>query len=60
MFGVRPSYIKAGAVKKAKQGGYSIDGTADQGANGKKPFRCRFTKKREFIDVMSLTDEGKL
>ena len=34
--------------------------TADQGTDGKKPFRCRFTAKREFIDVMSLVDEGKM
>jgi hypothetical protein len=60
MFGVRPRYINAGAVKKAKDGSFFIDGKADQGKNGKKPFRCRFTGKREFVDVMSLTNEGKL
>jgi hypothetical protein len=59
-YGVRPLYIKTGATKTAADGSFSIDGTADKGTEGKKPFRCRFTAKREFIDVMSLVDEGKL
>lgn len=59
-YGVRPLYIKTGATKAASDGSFSIDGTADKGTEGMKPFRCRFTAKREFIDVMSLVDEGKL
>jgi hypothetical protein len=59
MFGVRPWYINAGAVKKAADSGFSIFGRANQGANGKKPFRCLFTAKREFIAVISLTYEGE-
>ena len=57
---VRPWYITAGAVKKAADDGFSIFGRANQGTNGKKPFRCLFTGKREFIAVISLTYEGEL
>ncbi len=60
MFGVRPWYIKVGGVKKAADGGFSIYGRANQGTNGKKPFRCLFTGKHEFIEVISLTYEGDL
>jgi hypothetical protein len=38
----------------------NFDGTADQGANGKKPFRRGFTNKRGFVNVMSMINEGKL
>lgn len=55
-----PDRIRTGAVRKRREGGYGVDGTVDKGAEGKKPFRCRFTNKREFIDVMSLTNEGRL
>jgi hypothetical protein len=58
MFGVRRWSIKAGPVKKAVDGGFSIYGRANQGANGKKPFRCMFTGMHEFIAVISLTYEG--
>jgi hypothetical protein len=57
---VKPLYIKTGSIKKAADNTYSIDGTADEGTEGKKPFRCRFIAKREFIDVMSLVNEGAM
>lgn len=60
VFKVRPQYIKTAAIKPGANGGFGIDGVADLGATGKKPFRCRFTAKREFIDVMSLVNEGRL
>jgi hypothetical protein len=60
VYAVRSNYIKTGAMKTEPNGAYSIDGTADLGRQGRKPFRCRFTAKREFIDVMSLVNEGRL
>jgi hypothetical protein len=35
-----------------------IEGTADQGRNGVKRFRCRFDVRGRFIDVMALTRDG--
>jgi len=60
IYKVRPNYIKTAGIKNEPNGGYSIDGTADLGRQGRKPFRCRFSAKREFIDVMSLVNEGRL
>lgn len=60
VYAVRPNSIKTGAMKTEPNGAYSIDGTADLGRQGRKPFRCRFTARREFIDVMSLVNEGRL
>lgn len=40
-------------------GGTTIDGTADQGADGIKRFRCRFDADLRFIDVMALTGDGE-
>lgn len=59
MFGVSFWRTNLGAVKKAADGGFSIYGKADQGVNGKKPFRCLFTGKREFVAVVSLAYESE-
>lgn len=56
----RPQYISVGPVKREKDKSYSIDGTVDLGKEGKKPFRCRYNAKRQFIAVDSMTDEGAL
>jgi hypothetical protein len=37
-----------------------FDGAPIRARMEKRPFRCRFTIKREFVDVMSMTNEGKL
>lgn len=56
-YGVRPSYITTGRIV-ADRGGSMIEGTADQGRNGTKRFRCRFDSRNRFIDVMALTRDG--
>lgn len=55
-----PRYVSVGVVKREKDKSYSVDGTVDLGKQGKKPFRCRYTAKRQFIAVDSMTDEGAL
>lgn len=56
-YGVRPNYIRTSpAIANAT--GIMIDGTADQGRNGIKRFRCRFDTRGRFIDVMARTRDG--
>jgi hypothetical protein len=58
VYGTKPAYIKTEKLIKAKDGSYSVKGTADLGTQGKKPFQCNFDKNGEFKDVMSLVNEG--
>ena len=60
MYGTRPHYVKTGKIVRAKDGSYSISGTVDKGNEGIKTFKCRFDTRRNFIDVMALTSDGKL
>lgn len=57
-YGVRPAYIKVGRAVTDRGGGSVIDGSADQGRNGTKRFRCRFDARSRFIDVMAITRDG--
>lgn len=59
-YGVKPAYIQTMTPATAADGSISIDGTADQGADGKKAFRCRFDASGRFIDVMAMTSDGAL
>ena len=59
-YGVGPAYIQTSAPATAGDGSISIDGTANQGADGKKAFRCRFDSSGRFIDVMAMTSDGAL
>lgn len=59
-FGTKPAYIKTGKLFRAKNGGYSIKGTADLGDQGKKPFQCDYDKRGNFLHLKSLVDEGAL
>jgi len=56
-YGVRPNYIRTSSAV-ANADGIMIDGTADQGRNGIKRFRCRFDARGRFIDVMAMTRDG--
>lgn len=56
-YGVRPNYIRTSPAI-ANASGIMIDGTADQGRNGIKRFRCRFDARGRFIDVMAMTRDG--
>lgn len=60
MYGTRPHYVTTDKLAKAKDGSYSISGTVDKGNEGIKKFKCRFDGRRNFIDVMALTSDGKL
>lgn len=56
-YGVRPNYITTGRVVADSSGSF-IDGSADQGRNGIKRFRCRFDARGRFINVMAITRDG--
>lgn len=56
-YGVRPNYIRV-TPAIANASGIMIDGTADQGRNGIKRFRCRFDARGRFVDVMAMTRDG--
>lgn len=56
-YGVRPNYIATARVVSGRSG-TTIDGSADQGRDGVKRFRCRFDARGRFIDVMALTRDG--
>ncbi|GLK42815.1 hypothetical protein [Novosphingobium sp. NRRL B-2648] len=58
-YGVRPAYIATARLIRGRNGGSTIDGTADQGRSGIKRFRCRFDARGRFIDVMALTRDGE-
>jgi hypothetical protein len=60
VYGVKPTYIQTEELKRTKKGAYVVRGTADQGNQGIKRFKCRFYEDGEFRDVMSLTDEGAM
>jgi hypothetical protein len=57
-YSVRPAYITVGRAVPDREGGSAIDGSADQGRNGIKRFRCRFDARNRFIDVMAVTRDG--
>lgn len=59
MYGTRPRYVKTGKIVRAKNGSLSISGTVDKGNEGIKKFKCRFDKKRNFIDVLAMTPDGE-
>jgi hypothetical protein len=59
-YGTKPTYIKTEKPKQAKDGSYTVNGTADLGSQGTKPFQCHFSKSGEFKHLMSLVDEGAL
>lgn len=59
MYGVKPAYILTGQITDAAGGGSTIEGTADQGTNGTKKFRCRFDAAGHFVEVMPLDSDGE-
>ncbi|MEB3175062.1 MAG: hypothetical protein VKN60_07750 [Cyanobacteriota bacterium] len=59
-YGTKPIYIKTEKPKQTKDGSYTVNGTADLGNQGTKPFQCHFSKSGEFKHFMSLVDEGAL
>jgi hypothetical protein len=57
-FSTKPYYIKAGKLVRAKDGGYSIKGTADLGDQGKKPFQCDYDKSGNFLQLQTSAAGG--
>ncbi len=51
MFALKPNKVK---VKKAAEGNgiFTVDGTADQGAQGKKAFHCTYDAEKKFIEMV--------
>lgn len=58
-FLVKPSRIRTAGTGPGPEG-YLVDATADLGAQGRKPFACRFDKAGKYLGVMSKVDEGAL
>jgi len=59
LYGVKPAYIMTGQITAAAGGGSTIDGTADQGADGTKRFQCKFDGAGHFVGVMALDSDGE-
>ncbi|MGE7137855.1 hypothetical protein ACQKIE_09525 [Luteibacter sp. NPDC031894] len=52
-FDVKNDYIQLQGVKAAESGaGYTIEGTADAGIDGKKNFTCQFDKKGKLANIV--------
>lgn len=51
MFALKPNKVK---VKKAAEGSgvFTVDGSADQGAQGKKDFHCTFDAEKKFVEMV--------
>ena len=51
MFALKPNKVK---VKKAAEGNgiFTVDGSADQGAQGKKSFHCTFDTEGKFVEMV--------
>ena len=58
MYGVPPRRISVRKVK-AVAAGFTIDGTANKGAEGIKNLRCIFKPDRTFSHVMATTTDGE-
>jgi len=59
-YGVKPTYITTERLLRTNDGGYSINGTADTGNQGMKPFKCTYDQNQRFQGVQSLVNEGYL
>jgi hypothetical protein len=60
MYGVEPRNITAAApIRKAKDGGWTIDGSIDKGKEGVKKMRCIFKPDRSVDHVMAMTPDGE-
>lgn len=60
MYGVEPRNVTARApIRKAKDGGFALDGTIDKGKEGVKKMRCIFKPDRTLDRVMAMTPDGE-
>jgi hypothetical protein len=58
-FLVPPAKIRTAGTRRGPEGPL-VDATADLGAQGIKPFACRFDAKGGYLGILSKVDEGKL
>lgn len=59
MYGVRPSQIRLSRQIRKTASGFSIDGTVDKAAEGRKALRCLYSGSRIFDRVMAMTPDGE-
>jgi hypothetical protein len=60
MYGVEARRIRiAGKVAAADGGGFSVDGMADKGRDGRKRLRCFFDAGRRFTHIQAMTSDGE-
>ncbi len=60
MYGVEPRKVTARApIRRAQDGGFTLDGTIDKGAEGMKKMRCIFKPDRTIDRVMAMTPDGE-
>jgi hypothetical protein len=60
MYGVQPRAVGVGGpIRKAADGGFTLDGTIDKGREGRKSMRCIFKADRQLADVMATTPDGE-
>ena len=60
MYGVEPRNVTARApIRKAKDGGFTLDGSIDKGKEGVKKMRCIFKADRTLDRVMAMTPDGE-
>jgi len=59
MYGVQPRNIRIAGKVLARDGGYTVDGVADKGAEGAKKLRCMFKSDRQFSHIQAMTSDGE-
>jgi hypothetical protein len=60
MYGVAPRAVSVrGPIRKAADGGFTLDGTVDKGREGKKAMRCLFKADGQIDHVMATTPDGE-
>jgi hypothetical protein len=59
MYGVQPRNIRIAGKMLARDGGFTVDGVADKGAEGRKKLRCIFKSDRQFSHIQAMTSDGE-
>jgi hypothetical protein len=59
MYGVQPRNIRIPGKVLPRDGGFTIDGVADKGAEGAKKLRCIFKSDRQFSHMQAMTSDGE-
>jgi hypothetical protein len=59
MYGVQPRNIRISGKVSARNGGFTVDGVTDKGAEGLKKLRCIFKSDRQFSHIQAMTSDGE-